>query len=131
MTTPTVDINKRIEQYVKLRDEIKRREDIHKAELKPYKDTLEKLNSALLNHLNTIGGDSVSAEAGTVYKTAKRSASIADRDAFWNHVMGTQDFDLLDWKANVTAVTAYVDEKKSLPPGVNLSTTHVVGVRRK
>lgn len=131
MNPPTVDINKRIEQYVKLRDEIKRQEDDFKAKIKPYKDTLEKLNCALLAHLNAIGGDSVSAEAGTVYKTAKRSASIADRDLFWNHVMGTQDFDLLDWKANVTAVTAYVEENQSLPPGVSLSTTHVVGVRRK
>ena len=45
---PTVDISKRVDQYIRLRDEIKRREDAHKSEMKPFKEALEKLNGALL-----------------------------------------------------------------------------------
>ena len=75
---PTVDISKRVEQYIRLRDEIKRREDVHKSEMKPFKDALEKLNGVLLDHLNQINGDSVKTQTGTVYRTAKKSASLPE-----------------------------------------------------
>jgi hypothetical protein len=128
---PTVDISRRVEQYIRLRDEIKRREDVHKSEMKPYKDALEKLNGALLDHLNQINGESVKTHAGTVYRTAKKSASLADPDAFMRYVIGSEAWDLLDRKANVTAVEDFIAENQSAPPGVNFSTTFIVGVRRQ
>lgn len=128
---PTVDISKRVEQYIRLRDEIKRREDVHKSEMKPFKDALEKLNGALLDHLNQINGDSVKTQTGTVYRTAKKSASLADPDAFMRYVIGSEAWDLLDRKANVTAVEDFIEEHQSAPPGVNFSTTFIVGVRRQ
>lgn len=127
---PPVDIARRVEQYVQLRDEIKRRDDEHKALMKPYKEALEKLNGILLDHLTTINGDSVKTGAGTVYRTSKKSASLADPDAFMRFVIGTEAWDLLDRKANVTAVEDFIQENQSAPPGVNFSTTFIVGVRR-
>lgn len=129
MTGP-VDINKRVEQYVKLRDEIKRLDDEHKSKMALHRETLEQLNCALLAHLNSIGGDSVRTESGTVYKTEKKSATLADRSAFWAHIVTGGDWELMEWKASATAVAAYVEEHGTLPPGVNFSVTHVVGVRR-
>lgn len=123
-------VNKRIADFVRLRDEIKRLEDEHKKQMAPYRETLEKLSNVLMGHLNAVGAESIRAEAGTVYKTEKRSASIADKQAFWDFVMSTQNFDLLDYKANVTAVSEYIDEKHALPPGVNFTSTILVGVRR-
>jgi len=128
---PTVDISKRVDQYVRLRDLIKTKEDEHKAVLKPYKEMLEKLNSVLLDHLNTINGESVRTDTGTVYRTEKKAASLADPDAFMRYVIGSQAWDLLDRKANVTAVADFIEENNAPPPGVNFSTTFVVGVRRK
>jgi hypothetical protein len=128
---PTVDISKRVDQYVRLRDLIKTKEDEHKAVLKPYKEMLEKLNSVLLDHLNTINGESVRTDTGTVYRTEKKAASLADPDAFMRYVIGSEAWDLLDRKANVTAVSDFIEENNAPPPGVNFSTTFVVGVRRK
>jgi hypothetical protein len=128
---PTVDISKRVDQYVRLRDLIKTKEDEHKAVLKPYKEMLEKLNSVLLDHLNTINGESVRTDTGTVYRTEKKAASLADPDAFMRYVIGSEAWDLLDRKANVTAVADFIEENNAPPPGVNFSTTFVVGVRRK
>ena len=128
---PTVDISKRVDQYVRLRDLIKTKEDEHKAVLKPYKEMLEKLNSVLLDHLNTINGESVRTDTGTVYRTEKKAASLADPDAFMRYVIGSEAWDLLDRKANVTAVADFIEENNAPPPGVNYSTTFVVGVRRK
>ena len=124
------DIAKRVEQYVKLRDIIKKKEAEQKNELKPLKDTLEQLNSVLLAHLNGMNGQSVATENGTVYRTEKKSASLADAQAFMDFVVANQAFDLIDRKANVTAVEEYIKENDAPPPGVNFSSTFVVGVRR-
>ena len=125
-----IPINTRIDQYVKLRDLIKEQDDAHKKKMEPYRNALEQLNSVMLNHLNQIGGDSVKSEAGTVYRTTKRSASLEDADQFMRHVIGGEHWELLERKANVTAVQAYVDENGVLPPGVKWTSTQVVGVRR-
>lgn len=127
---PRLDISKRVDQYVALRDKIKKLDDEHKEKMKPYREVLEKLNGVLLEHLNQIGGDSVRTEAGTVYRTAKKSASLADADAFMRFVIGNEAWDLLDRKANVTAVADFIEENNAAPPGVNFSTAFVVGVRR-
>jgi hypothetical protein len=124
------DIAKRVEQFVKLRDKIGEIKNRQKNELKPYNETLAKLNGVLLAHLNSVNGNSISTDAGTVYRTEKKSASLADADAFMQFVVTNNAFDLLDRKANVTAVEDYINEHKSSPPGVNYSSTFVAGVRR-
>lgn len=130
VTPKVIDLGTRIEQYVKLRDMIKEKDDAHKKVMEPYRDALEKLNNLLLDHLNTIGGDSVKTEHGTVYRTVKKSASLEDADAFMKHVIKGEHWELLDRKANKTAVEAYVDENGVLPPGVKWSSISQVGVRR-
>ena len=124
------DIAKRVAQYVALRDMIKSKEAEQKKELKPLKDTLEQLNSVLLAHLNNVNANSAATDSGTVYRTEKKSASLADAQAFMDFVIANQAFDLLDRKANVTATEEYIKENDAPPPGVNFSSTFVVGVRR-
>jgi hypothetical protein len=124
------DIAKRIGQFVKLRDKIGEIKKQQKDSLKPYNETLEQLNGVLLAHLNSVNGNSVSTDAGTVYKSEKKSASLADPEAFRKFVIENQLFDLIDWKANVTAVEDYIKEKEMAPPGVNFSSVTVAGVRR-
>jgi len=131
MNAPTkVGIDVRVEQYVKLRDKIKDMEAKHKEELKPYKETLEKLNAVILAHLNQVGGESIRTAAGTAYVTEKKTASLADPQAFMEYVVANEAWDLLDRKANVKAVGDYIDEYNAPPPGVNYTSTSVVGVRR-
>jgi hypothetical protein len=98
--------------------------------MKPFNDTLEQLNACLLAHLNSINGNSVATENGTVYRTEKKSASLADAQAFMDFVIANQAFDLLDRKVNVTAAEEYIKGNDAPPPGVNFSSTFVVGVRR-
>jgi len=124
------DLTKRVEQYIALRDKIKELNDAHKEKMRPYNETLEQLNSALLMELDKINGDSVRTEAGTVYRTTKKSASIADASAFWAHIVVNNDWELLDKRANSVAVEEYIKSNGCPPPGVNFTQTHVVGVRR-
>jgi len=126
-----VDIEKRTAQYVQLRDKIKALEEAHKKAIAPYKEVLERLNGELLSYLNQINADSTASASGTVYRTRKKSASIADGDLFMRYVIGSEAWDLLDRKANVTAVEEFINENSAPPPGVNFSETFTVGVRRK
>ena len=125
-----MDIEKRVAQYVQLRDLIKEKEAAHKKELEPFKGMLEKLGALLLDHLNASNSDSASSKAGTVYLTSKDSASLADPDAFMRFVIGSEAWDLMDRKANSTAVRDFINEHGAAPPGVNFSTKITVGVRR-
>lgn len=128
--TNEADIAKRVGQYVAIRDKIKELEENHAIQLKPYKDTLEGLANLMLKHLNDMGIESARTDNGTVYKSARVSASIADPSAFWDYVLKNKDWDMIDKRANKTAVSDYVDTNGSAPPGVNYSVMSVVGVRR-
>lgn len=124
------NIEELVRQYVLLRDKIREAEDAHKAKLKDAKEHLEKLNNTLLERLNALGGESVKTASGTVYRTTKRSASIKDGDTFRRFVIENEAFDLVDWRANATAVDDFIQEQQAPPPGVDFSTTYTVGVRR-
>jgi hypothetical protein len=125
------DLGKRVEQYVGLRDKIKRMDDAHKEKMKPFREALDQLNILLLHSLQTIGTDSATSQYGTVYRTDKKTASTADGEAFRQFVIEHQMFDMVDWKPNVKAVEDFIEANKTLPPGVNFNTVAVVGVRRK
>lgn len=131
LDNPKNTFEHRVAQYVKLRDIKKAKEKAHKAEMERYDTALSLLNKTLLDMLRATKQDSANVRGiGTVYKTTKKSATIADKDAFKRHVIGAEDYDLLDWRCNVTAAEAFITENKTTPPGVNWSTLVEVGVRR-
>lgn len=124
------NIDALVGQYVKLRDKIKAADDAHKLRMAPAKTHLERLNGALLAAIQAAGAESVKTANGTAYQTTKRTASIADGQAFRGFIIENRQWDMADWKANAPAVEAYLQENQDLPPGVNLSSVVVVGVRR-
>lgn len=125
-----VKVEQRVKEYVRCRDAIKALEEKHTKEKAPLVELQNMLTGWLQSFLETAGGDSIKTKEGTCYSTTKFTASLKDPDAFMKYVIDRQDFDLLDRKANVTAVKAHVAEYGDLPPGVNLSSIKTVGVRR-
>ena len=123
-------IDEIVEQYVILRDKIKAADDLHKKRTAGAREHLEALGTALLAQLNTIGGDSVKTGHGTVYRTVRKTASIADGAVFRQYVIAHEAFDIVDWKANAPAVEDFIKTQGTPPPGVNFNTMHTVGVRR-
>lgn len=125
------NVNDLVAQYVKLRDSIKLADDAHKEKMAPARAYLERLNGALLQQLQAIGGDSVATPAGTAYKTTKRSATVADSAEFRAYIIENRAWDLADWRANGPAVDEHLKEHSVLPPGVIYRLDVTVGVRRK
>jgi hypothetical protein len=130
MTPTSTSIDARVDQYVQIRDKIRDMEKAHDEMIRPYKDALEQLGSLLLDHLNKTGLESARTASGTVYRSEKVSASVQDVSAFWGYVEGAKAWELIDKRANKTAVTDYVKNNGAAPPGVNYNVSHVVGVRR-
>lgn len=124
------NIDDLVAQMVKVRDKLKEADDAHKAKTKVARDYKEALEGKLLSKLNEVGGESVKTSSGTVYRTTRRSATIADGDAFRQFVIGNEAFDMVDWKANANAVDDFIKSEGSPPPGVNFTTAFTVGVRR-
>ena len=127
---PPETVEDLVMQFVKLRDKIKEADDAHKAKLKTAKEYLEVLNGKLMEKLNEIGGESVKTSAGTAYRSSRKTASIADGEAFRQYVIATDGFDLVDWRANANAVDDFIKSEGSAPPGVNFNVAYTVGVRR-
>jgi hypothetical protein len=128
--TVKATVDKRVAQYIQVRDTLQARNKAHEEAIKPLIDIQNMLTGWMQSFLEQAGADSVKTSHGTCYSTTRYTASLADPEAFMNHVISTQSYDLLDRKANVTAVKDYVNEKGGLPPGVNLSSIKTVGVRR-
>jgi hypothetical protein len=126
-----VDFETRVAQYVQLRDLIDKEEQEFKERIAPKKEMLSVLNNLLLHMLKSTGQDSAVTKAGTAYRKVKKSATLADAALFKQHVITHQSWELLDWRANVTAVAEVVENTKAPPPGVNYQTVIDVGVRRK
>lgn len=126
-----VTVDKRVAQYIATRDAIKAANEKHEAEIKPLVDLQNMLTGWLQTFMETAGADNIKTAHGTCYSTTRYSASLADPEAFMKFVLSPEgSIDLLDRKANVTAVRDFVAEKGNLPPGVNLSSIKTVGVRR-
>ena len=123
-------IEQRIAEYIECRDAIKLAKDEFEKSIAPLVELQNILTGRLQRFLETAGATSIKSKFGTCYSSTKYTASLADPKAFMDYVISTNQFDLLDRKANVTAVKDHVTEKGALPPGVNLSAIETVGVRR-
>lgn len=124
------DIQKRVGQYVAIRDRLAQAEDDHKKAIAPLIETQNLLTAWLTDVLSTAGAQSIKTEQGTVYSNTRWTASLEDPKAFMDYVISNSKYDLLDRHANSTAVRAFVEEQGSLPPGAKLSAIRTIGVRR-
>lgn len=124
------DMNKRVSQYVQIRDKIKQIAERQAAELAPLKEIQDRLAGIIEAHLVANNTESLKTASGTCYTSVKHTASVADAEAFMTYVITTQNFDLIERRANSTAVKDYVVKNNALPPGVNMSALRTIGVRR-
>lgn len=136
-----LDINKRVAQYVALRDRIQELTKQHEEAMKPMKELLQQIGGQMLNELDAQKAESIRTEAGTVYSYEKVTTPVADPEAFLEFVRSTERWELLERRASPTACQDYLAELMKAhemnaaivptpPPGVNFNRVRLVGVRR-
>lgn len=124
------EIEKRVSQYIAIRDKLADLDAAHEERCRPLKETQNLLSGLMLRYLEDAGATSIKTPEGTCIASSKTTASLADPKAFMDFVIANSAWDLLDRKANSTAVRDFVAEKGHLPPGANLSTIRTLSVRR-
>lgn len=123
-------VNKRVQQFIAIREALKQMEEKHEAEKKDLLEAKNLVAGWLQSFMENAGCESIKTEHGTCHFTTRTTASVADPALFMAFVIDNKQFDLLDRRANSTAVKEYVKEHGAQPPGVNLSSIKTVGVRR-
>lgn len=116
--------------YVQLRDRRAMRKKEYETTDSADKAKLERLEGVLLAKFNESGMESVRTKAGTAFKHKTSSATVGDRDAFVAHIRASQDFELMDVRANKTGVQNYLDATGELPPGINWREEITIRVNR-
>lgn len=91
----------------------------------------ERIEAAMLDHLNTSGAESVRTEAGTFYRQIDIKPSGADWQAFYDWIKEHDAWDALERRIKKTFISEYMEAHQGcLPPGVNVHREYVVRVRK-
>lgn len=121
-----------LKMFIALRDRRAQRKAAYNADDESDKTKQEKIESEFLRRFQDRGIDNVSArDVGTAYKSTRSSATVGDWDTFLEHIQENDAWELLERRANKTAVEQFKSVNDDLPPGVNWSETQVVNFRRK
>lgn len=115
-----------VERYQRLIELKTEREN----EIKRINETADILKSKLLEVFAEKGIDSIKTPIGTIYKSSRASASIADWDVFFNHVQKHELWHLIEHRCSAKKAEEYVQEHDVPPPGVNYSRTVTLNIRR-
>lgn len=118
-------------KYIQLRD--------RKAQIKKeYSDKVEKIDEAMTKIENAIlatfdkmgGVQSIRTTHGTPYISLRESVTVADRDSYFDFVREHEAWDMLESRANKTAVLQYKQEHDELPPGLNYRAERMINIKR-
>ena len=118
-----------IQKYVEVRDEVKVISDRHSQELAPYRQSLDVIEAALQDMLNTAGGDSIKTKAGTAYRSTATTAKVEDWPSFITFVQQSGDTELLVRNVNKTRLVECMEASRSVP-GCSMGAVHCINVRR-
>ena len=128
VTAPNVgDI---IRTYMKLREQKAAIEAETKDRLARLKEKMDKLETYLKTQMDAQGLTSFKSDHGTAFLTTTDYANVADWDAVLNFVRDNEAYDMLEKRVSKIAVRGYIEQTKSVPPGVNYGTKLEVNIRK-
>lgn len=129
--TPTQEpMDVMIEQYRHLRDEKEALAKRHAAEMEPVLSAMKELEAKLLDALNRLGTNSVRTDKGTAFVKTFTSYSIEDPAVFRAWVEEQNRPDFYENRVSKGALENWVSEGNPLPPGIKVSSSVTVNVRK-
>lgn len=128
--TRQLTVDQVIEGYMKLRLKKEAAEAKVKAELATISQQMDKLEAWLQQQAEAQGVTSFKTPHGTAFLQTVDFANVADWDATLKFIRDNEAFDMLERRVSKSAVRAYIDETKQVPPGINYGTRINVNVRK-
>jgi len=124
------DIDALIERYVLLRDKKAQIKAAYEAEVAEYDGAMDRIEGAIMAHLNATGTTKTGSKAGTAFIEKTTSCTTADAEAFFSYVQANGLWHLMDKRPNKTAVAEFRAANDDIPPGLNWREEAVVRIRR-
>lgn len=124
-----MDFDLAARKYKEIKQEIEREEAALAEKLAPRKQLVADLEAWITLKAQEQGLVDVRTEVGLVYWATHTSATVAEPTVFTDFVKQQQAWELLDTRANKTAVKKYIEDNGQPPPGVNFSSRRVFNLR--
>ena len=119
-----------IGRYIKLRNFIDAESKAFKEKMKPYDDamtTIENhMTAELIKQSGNDGKASIATPQGTCFRKLTTSVKMADREQFMDFVFDGRREGFLTNHVSKDAVTEYLEQFKSIPPGIDIATFYTV-----
>lgn len=126
----TLTVDSVIEGYLKLRAQKQAIEARTKEQTSAIEANMDKLEAWLKLKAEETGVTSFKTDHGTAFLTTVDFANVADWDAVLTHIKNTEAFDMLEKRVSKTAVRAFIDMHRTVPPGINYGTKLEINVRK-
>jgi len=94
------------------------------------KAKMEKLEAWIKQQADAQGVTSFKTPHGTAFLTTTDYANVADWDAVLSYIRENEAYDMLEKRISKIAVRGYIEQNKSVPPGVNYGTKLEVNIRK-
>ena len=126
----TLTVDQAVAAYMKLRTKKAELEASIKGDLEQIESNMDKIEKWLKTQADALGVTSFKTPHGTAFLTTKDFASVENWDAVLDFIKDTGSFDMLNKAVNKTAVRGYIEQNKTVPPGVNYGTRVDVNIRK-
>lgn len=127
-----IKADKLVKAYVKIRDKRKQLADDYEKQDKELEESLDRIESELLEICKEMGADSIRTEFGTVSRKVAKRYWTNDWHSFYKFLMDRGMPELLEKRIAQTNMSTFLEENPDiLPPGLNVDRRYTVSVRRK
>jgi len=128
--TQQLTVDAVVATYMKLRAKKDAIEAQVKSEVDGIKQQMEKIEAWIKEQADAQGVTSFKTNHGTAFLTTVDYANVADWDAVLNYIRENEAYDMLEKRVSKTAVRGYIENTKTVPPGVNYGTKLEVSIRK-
>ncbi len=126
----TVTVDSAIGAYMTLRRKKEAVEAEVKERISEIKAKMDKLEAWIKQQADAQGVTSFKTPHGTAFLTTTDFANVADWDAVLTYIRDNDAYDMLEKRISKIAVRGYIEQNKSVPPGVNYGTKLEVNIRK-
>jgi hypothetical protein len=126
-----IDMEALVAEYIVLRDTKKEKTEAFKIAMQEeIQSRMDAIEGEILDFMNKTNQKNAKTAYGTASRVEDVSATIADAAEFRHYVVGSEAWEMIDWRANKTAVKEIVEATGAPPPGVNFVRNYKIQVRK-
>jgi hypothetical protein len=126
-----VPLEKLTRIYIKMRDKKAELEAELENQVGKLENDMGTVKTAILNHMKSLGVESLRTDAGTVYRTVRTKYSTSDWESMGKFILEHGVPELLEKRIQQTNMRVFLEENPDLlPPGLNSNMEYSVTIKR-